>query len=241
MLDIHSFIMTLVLTEGGQPASFIYFRDLESPLCMLGDDGETLVVDRTADPSGVGLRVMALARHLHGYVNRAMGPYVLRGRMERPLQQAHLDHQLELWSRSNPVALLNPVLGRVSPEQVGSVGPVLYGRPPYFAGLLDYPVLGVIHSVWRSVTGGLGIVVSNWTGDAGGFSAVFDPELYGLLPDTLFRFRFVGEDPEISRISEVFRGRVMMTTDAAADDMPAFELDHLVPRQAALFELVVES
>jgi hypothetical protein len=33
----------------------------------------------------------------------------------------------------------------------------------------------------------------------------------------------------------------MMTTDAAADDMPAFELDHLVPRQAALFELVVES
>ncbi|MCB9870691.1 MAG: hypothetical protein H6837_12600 [Planctomycetes bacterium] len=236
MFDVHALTMALVLMEGGHPA-FIHYQELESPLCRLAQDGETVEVDRDVDPTGVGLDIVGLFRQLHRFLVGTMGEYVLRGRMERPLQRGD---PRETDSRSNPIGLLNPLLGKVAPEQVGSVGPALYGLAPYFTGLIDFTVFDVLQSVWRAPGGELAIVLMNWTGDAGEFAARFDPSLYGLDADVAYRLRTVREDSGVAATSGLLRGVLQLATPGREDADQVFALEPLAGRRALLLEVVVE-
>ena len=62
----------------------------------------------------------------------------------------------------------------------------------------DFPVVQVMHSVWRSDTGRLGILLCNWSGEPGMWQGRLDPALYGWPRGT--RLRMVRRNADGSEI-----------------------------------------
>jgi hypothetical protein len=58
--------------------------------------------------------------------------------------------------------------------------PILYQGPTPQLGSEPFPVPCVLHAMWRSVEGRLGLLIANWTSEPQGFRATLDPELYDL-------------------------------------------------------------
>ncbi|MEZ5987916.1 MAG: hypothetical protein R3F30_02065 [Planctomycetota bacterium] len=144
--------------------------DFGPPTVDLDDD--EVATDPEADPTGVGLRVMAALRNLWtGYADTMAGTFVVDGRMERPLV---LDFDGgEIDTAPNPTAAWKRVdpahsLGFMPPSYIGATYP-----------LAEFPVPRVLHSMWRDRDGRLGLVLANWTRAEARWAGSFDPRLYG--------------------------------------------------------------
>jgi hypothetical protein len=109
------------------------------------------------------------------------GEFLAFGRMERPLHVDFAEPRVQL--------LRNPAHAsrKSDPRDEGSTYPsyatAFLPHQPFQAGWpwasADFPVVQVLHSVWRSPAGRLGIVFANWSGVAAAWVGTLDPVLYG--------------------------------------------------------------
>ncbi len=175
LLDLYAWTFGTALINGSRPSSLVY--KLEHDPAIVEFDESTLSL---TDPTGVGLSAMAIVNALHGAVERSFaGQFTSVGRLERSLPDAGETRstQINPTHRTQPVANLDetcfPVLE--SWDDPGSDTPE--GLPE---ASMAFPVDSVLHSVWTSPEGKIGLVLYNWTSAPAVWTGKFDPVLYGI-------------------------------------------------------------
>jgi len=168
-LDVMAFFAYSAMVAGYKPA-FADQMDFLPPVLDL--DGETLVIDEQADPTGVGFRLFAALQNLWASLSADLaGPFLLDGRFERPLALDLDAGNIDV--TSNPTEAWNKVDLR---HNLG-LRPAGYEQASF--ALASFPVPRVLHSVWSDAAGRLGLVLANWTREPAHWIGGFDPELYG--------------------------------------------------------------
>ncbi|MFQ5504436.1 MAG: hypothetical protein ACE5F1_06510 [Planctomycetota bacterium] len=182
--DYHVFQLASHFVAG---VKFLLVANLDlsrhSPMVRL-ERGE-LVVDRSIDPEGTGITVMRAARILHEAQKRDFaGQFVRFGRLERPLAVDHQSESVDL--TGNPIHACRKTdpahAWYAYPQVYEPFDPAAPTAPGWPWGSMDFPVPKVMHSMWRSPEGRLGLVLVNWTRDEASWTGSFDPELYGFAP-----------------------------------------------------------
>ncbi len=229
--DLVCFLFGLNFVSG-LGVNFVDYLNEDAP--PVRERAGELTVDRDVDPEGEGLVVSAfLARLFAAQAAAVAGRFCRQGRLLRPLAMAATSAA----RRRNPVA----ACPKTPPELAPWCYPYFY--PPVEYGnafglaTLDFPVAMVLHSVWGDALGDVGVLLVNWTADAGRWMGVFDPELYGFRRDAeLVLERAVAG--EAARRVASFRGSVALAIGGSVHgELPTVDLGALAAHDVALFSI----
>ncbi len=189
--DLLAFVTAAAVNAGYQPGHGLHYytdkdAELLNPVEPSGATRATNFSPDGRDPSGVGATIALFARTLHAAMQRDhAGQFVMFGRLQRPLPVDYASAGIT--KQTNPLSIGHDTSG-VLKSKVSELQTLC---TPYFydpeqtawAFGLDpgFSIPAVLHALWRSPEGLLGMVLVNWTNAAANWIASFNPTLYGIL------------------------------------------------------------
>ncbi len=210
-VDLLSYTHAQLFNVGSKPATLLYDMGFDAPMIQLDAEGE-LILDEQRDPERAAWRIVDFFRTLQAMQRRDLaGRFVRVGRAERPLP--------ELPGLPTAVAVNPTSACRKTWDGHGNVTYPFAERPhpsqsivKKTLGRQEFPVLRVLHSVWRSPEGELGIVLTNWSGTSAEWSGRMHPKWFGERDDWSWRIAEIEADGS-RRVHGEGRGPISLRAD----------------------------
>ncbi len=184
--DLHCCMRAGSFVSGMSPGFFDYNASfVQSELIKLDANGVVVVGDAAYDPSSCGITIWNFYKTLfQSQLYSYAGQFLLYGKMLRPLV---VDYSAAAVARqNNPAAVCRDT----NPAGFFAIYPYFYydTSDPTFASpgipwgtLTGYDVTRVLHGMWQSQEGVVGLVLVNWSNSNASWIGTFDPALYGLV------------------------------------------------------------
>ncbi|MEQ8767248.1 MAG: hypothetical protein RL885_25280 [Planctomycetota bacterium] len=229
-VDLLCFVPAQLSIVGSKPSVLVEDVAFQSPMIELDENGR-LVVDPTRDPGAYGLEILAFVQKLQESLHRPFaGRFLLYGRSLRPLPEV-----LPADTAINPTFACRQTWdGHANVTYPFQERPIP-SQPPEkkTIGAAPYPVSRVLHSVWRSPEGQLGLVLINWSRQEASWSGRFRPEWYGLSADEAFHIEEVSLEGDTVDLGEHLGERLLIA--GGTSDGSVIDLGEMPPHTVRVF------
>ncbi|MBI3819467.1 MAG: hypothetical protein HY286_12295 [Planctomycetes bacterium] len=172
--NLFCYCHSCMFINGARSSLLTEIIDTDWPMVSLNAGGN-LTVNPLVDPNQTGLTIMSMLATLYQSIAPSFaGPWLLSGKMLRPLHVSYTSSEVEQTVNPTSACL------KGNPQY-----PVYYfpgvevSAAAHFAyGPQSFSVSKVLHSAWKDSQGNVAIILVNWTGSAASWAGTFDPTLF---------------------------------------------------------------
>jgi hypothetical protein len=184
-IDLFCWAQSCAYVTGSRASVLNDVIDADYPMVTVDpNNANGWIVDTNVDPNATGITIMGMMRTLYQSLAPTFaGPWLLTGKMQRPLQVDYVSSSSEVEKALNPTNASkvesNPPTANAFycyplTEYPGRF--ILQGQ----FGSQVYNVPKVLHSVWKNSANATAIVLVNWTGSQAIWAGTLDLTLYGI-------------------------------------------------------------